>query len=339
MGGQDDVLEERNVRRGAGYVLVGLGAFLLALAVLLPTAVVPRVERVPLDEYGRSIATGRGLFLNPETFTVVPEAAVTITRIVRGDVKASKGDRGIVDVSQTVEVEGLEPPLNVTEEKVAFDATSGIGNGGTGDEPDHRDTLTFKFPFDVKKGTYQYWDITAAGASPVKFVRQTRVRGLDVYEFRGAVDQVVTGKLDVPGALVGAPGVPTVPAEETYSNSERVVLVEPRTGVIVGGSSKPRRTFRPVDTTVGTETAVFEADVTVDDASSRALVGKAEDARGKLDLVGRTLPIVFGVLGVLALLAGLALARSRRARHDVRDETVVVETVTPEYGDGGSVRY
>lgn len=327
------------MRRGAGYVLVGLGAFLLALAVLLPTAVVPRVERVPADEYGRSLATGRGAYLNPEGFTAVPDAAVTITRIVRGDVKNSTDESGLVDISQTVEVEGLEPPLNVVQEKVAYEPRSGIGNGGRGDRPKHLDVLTFKFPFDVKKGTYQYWDTTAATAAPVRFVRETRVQGLDVYEFRGTVEPTVLRVRTLPGSLVGVTDFDSVVVEETYANTERVVLVEPRTGQIVGGSSQPRRTFRPAargGQPAGAETVVFEADVTVDEASSRRLVADAKDNKGKLVLVGRTLPIVAGLLGLLSLLAGLALVGRRRARHDLRDDTVVVETVGPEQG-GGSV--
>ncbi|MCW2665440.1 MAG: hypothetical protein JWN57_402 [Frankiales bacterium] len=334
------MLEERNVRRGAGYVLVGLGAFLLALAVLLPTAVLPRVERVPADEYGRSLLTGRGTFLNPETFTIVPDAAVTVTRIARGDVARSSDDNGVMDISQTVEVEGLTPPLNVVQEKVAYDPTSGIGNGGRGDRPNHRDTLTFKFPFGVQKGTYQYFDTTAGSAHPVTFVRQTRTQGLDVYEFRGTVEPVVTRELGVPGALVGAPGADSVFVEETYSNEERVVLVEPRTGIIVSSTSHPKRTFRPTEglgEVTGTETTIFQAEVTVEDGSSKQLAADARDAKDQLDLVGRTLPVVAGLAGLLSLLAGLALlVRARRPRHDYRDDTAVVETAAPE--TGGSVR-
>ena len=55
------------MRRAVPAALIGLGAFLLALAVLLPTLVVPRLEKAPLDVYSINVATGTGEYLNPET--------------------------------------------------------------------------------------------------------------------------------------------------------------------------------------------------------------------------------------------------------------------------------
>lgn len=308
------------MRRGAFAGVVGLGVFLLALAILLPTYVVPRVEKVPLDRYSVSVAEGSGAYLDPGRLEGVEGADVTVTRVTRGDVEASSDDVAVYEQSQTTEVEGLDAPLNVVTEKIVLDRESGIGTGGRGDRPDHTDAYTIKLPFNTKKGTYQLFDATAGKAFPIEFFGETEVAGLDVYEFRsGPTEPEIVRELGVPGSLVGAPDETTVFVAETYQNLGRVVYVEPRTGSIVGGSSHPRRVLTPNDIKdVGTETVVFDAEVTTTEESSAELVDDAEDSKGTLDLLGRTLPILFGLLGLVLIVVGLLLQRGRREpRHEV----------------------
>lgn len=307
------------MRRGALAGLVGLGVFLLALAVLLPTYVVPRVEKLPLDQYTETVAEGSGDYLDPTRGEVIEDAAVTVTRITRGDVEASGDDEAVVEQSQTTTVEGLDEPLNVVTEKIVLDRESGIGTGGRGDRPSHEDAYTIKLPFNTKKGTYELFDSTAGKAYPIEFFGETEVAGLDVYEFRsGPTEPEVVRELGVPGALVGAPDQASVFVSETYQNLGRVVYVEPRTGALVGGSSHPRRVLTPdALTDVGTETVIFDAEVTTTEESLQKLAADVEDAKGSLTLLGRTLPIVFFVLGLILLGLGLVLQRRERrpSRH------------------------
>lgn len=305
------------MNRLVGPLLAGLGAFLLALAVLLPTVVVPRFERVPLDQYTVSRAEGTGSYLNTQTFDFVTDDNVTITRVTRADVEGSSDDVALYDSTQTVETEQMTEPINVIAEKVRFDRSSGIGVGGRGDRPDHEGAYAIKLPFGVEKTEYLLHEPTAAEAFPVAFERETKVRGMDVYEFRGTVPETLRGQVNVPGSFVGAPGAATVFVEEYYENAERVIFVEPRTGSIVSTSSKPRRFFRPVEIGTATgavETTIFEAEVTATDETQQELVADARDARDQLNLYGRTLPIVLGLLGALLLLGGIALSAARRRR-------------------------
>lgn len=311
------------MRRLAAPLLVGLGVFLLALAVLLPTVVLPRVEKTPLDTYNVVRVTGPGTYFNPETRAFVESAEATVTRVARGDVKQSSDDVAVFDYTQTVEVEGLEAPLNVIAERVRFDRSTGLGVGGRGDRPNHEGVQVVKFPFNTKKGEYQLHEPSAAKAFPVRFERETEVDGLKVYEFRGTVPDQIGSSLGVPGALVGAPEAATVFVEEVYSNSERVVLVEPRTGSVVSATSKPKRAWRPVaiggNQEPGSEAVLFAAELTPTEETTKKLVSDAKDRKRKLTLVGRTLPIVLGLVGLLVLVAGLLLLsrgrRERRAEH------------------------
>lgn len=305
------------MNRLIGPLLAGLGAFLVGLAVLLPTVVVPRFEKVPLDQYSVSRAEGTASYLNTQTFEFVDDDEVTITRVSRADVDDSGDENIMFDVTQSTEPAQMTEPINVVDERVRFDRSSGLGVGGRGDRPDHEGTYVLKLPFNTEKKDYEFWDSTAVETYPVSFERETEVRGLEVYEFRGSIPEVQRGQINVPGSFVGAPGAATVFVEEYYENAERVIYVEPRTGSIVSTSSQPRRFFRPValgNDTGAVETTIFEADVTATDETQQELVADARDARDQLNLFGRTLPIVLGLLGLLLLLGGIALTVARRRR-------------------------
>jgi len=298
--------------------LIGLGAFLLALAVLLPTLVVPRLEKAPLDTYSIVVATGTGDYLNPETLEFATGEEITVTRVTRGDVEASGDDVAVYEQSQTTEVEAIDAPLNVIREKIVLDRKSGIGTGGTGDRPSHEDAYTVKLPFNTKQGTYLVHDATLGSAYPVEYVGRTDLQGTEVMEFRsGPTEPEVLRQQGIPGRLLGAPDVDSIFAEEIYENLGRVIYVEPRTGAIVGGSSHPRRAFRPSLGTEGEETAIFDAELVTTEESTAELLADATDAADQLTLVGRTLPIVLGLLGLLALVAGLLIPRRRGRRERV----------------------
>jgi len=310
------------MRRALPAALIGLGAFLLALAVLLPTLVVPRLEKVPLDVYSITVATGTADYLNPETLEFASGEEITVTRVTRGDVGASGDDVAVYEQSQTTEVEAIDAPLNVIREKILLDRKSGIGTGGTGDRPSHEEAYTVKLPFNTKQGTYLVHDATLGSAYPVEYVGRTDLQGTEVMEFRsGPTEPEVLRQQGVPGALLGAPDVDSIFAEETYENLGRVIYVEPRTGAIVGGSSHPRRAFRPSLGTEGEETAIFDAELATTEESTAELLADATDAADQLTLVGRTLPIVLGLLGLLALVAGLLIPR----RHGRRERVVEYE--------------
>lgn len=312
------------MRRVVGPLLVGLGVFLLALAVLLPSVVVPRVEKAPLDAYARNDAVGTADYLNTQKLTA-REAnpfetgdQVIVRRIARGDVKAGDGDVASYDYSQAILPSRMDQPLDVITERIRLDRKTGYGVGGGDDRPDHKGALTVKFPFDVQKRTYQLWEPTASKSFPVSFVKETTVRGLDVYEFSGPIPETRRDSSSVPGALVGQPGVGSVFVDQLYENAERAVYVEPRTGIVVDASSKPRRFLRPAEfgsNTGGKETTVFSATVKYSDETVKTQVDDAEDAKGKLTLLGRTLPLVGGILGLLLIIAGIVLtAAARRDR-------------------------
>lgn len=306
------------MKRVLAPILVGLGAFLLALAVLLPTVVVPRFEKVPQDLYSVTQASGPGSYLDLTRLQMVPDDTITVIRTITGDVEASTEDVGVYTIAQNTEADAAAEPLNVITERSVQDRVTGQGTGGPGDRPSHEDAYTFKLPFNTNREEYLVHDPTAADAFPMTFQRVTEIDGLEVFEFTGTVPEQVLQSVGVPGSFVGAPGVLTVFSEEIYS-TDRTILVEPRTGSIVSTTQSPRKSLRPADigTPAGEETVTFEAELTATPETVADLVADAKDAKGQLDLYGRTLPLLLGVLGVAALLAGvLLLLRGRRDDSD-----------------------
>lgn len=308
------------MRRLLGPLLAGLGAFLLGLAVLLPTVVVPRYEKAPLDQYTVSRASGTGSYLNTQTFRPVAEDEITITRVTKGLVEESGDEVAVYEQSQTLQPEQMTEPFNVTTERIRFDRESGIGVGGRGDRPDHEGAYTVKLPFNTQKREYPVFESAVGEAFPVRYVRETSVDGLEVYEFRGSVPETKIRDANIPGSLVGSP-LGSVLVEEVFVNPERVLYVEPRTGSIVATESSPRRFYRPAD--FGSqggqaqETTIFDGQFSATEETRAELVADARDARDTLTLYGRTLPLVLGLLGALLVLGGVAfaVAERRRPRH------------------------
>jgi hypothetical protein len=91
------------MRRGVGIVLVGLGVFFVALALLLRFYVVPSLLVTPIDQFAESFAPGTGTVFNPATLVEEDNVDMVAHRTLRGDVAASSDDVGVWDESLLLE--------------------------------------------------------------------------------------------------------------------------------------------------------------------------------------------------------------------------------------------
>lgn len=296
------------MRRGFGIALLALGVAFIVLAPLLRWVVTPRLEKTPFDSIDPSVAEARGVLQYDVTAnrqTVVP--LVRATRTVVPDVKASTGDVIVLDESLcTVRVVGPTPPcvaatdprlLSVTTDRVASDRHTGQAVN----EPQFKETvdgeptahvgLSYKFPFNTEKTTYQFFDTVLRKAYPMRYQREEDIQGLTTYVF---VQQIPTTPVDlVPGLKV--PG--------TYANT-RTVWIEPRTGLIVKGQEQQRRLFS--QGALAGKPALLGT-LTFTDATVNGNVKTARDGIDKLNLIGTTTQIVLLVLGVGLVVVGLVL--------------------------------
>jgi len=314
------------MRRVWGYVLVGLGAFLLALAPLAKWYVAPRVQVAPLgctdtsaickDRVNLSPSSGTATTLfDPATLTSLTNVSLTAMERVRADVTASHGDNHLTvyDESQTVSRAGgtlvvadtMRIPFNGTTSQMVS-----CCNGNVDGKPiaDYTGINPLKFGFDVQQKTYLYFDRTINKATPMVFNDVETIDGVSVYKFVQTIAATRIGTLEVPGNLVGSVAA-SVFAPEYYANT-RTVWVEPTTGVIVKGSEQQKQTLR--DVAGNDKVTLIEATLAFTDANVKASADAASSAASQLGLIKTTIPIVGLVLGLVLLVLGLFLALGTR---------------------------
>jgi hypothetical protein len=331
------------VRRKLGTAAVFLGAFVLVLAVMSKFYMYDRLAVVPLNNVSTNTAVtaqgADGEYLNAAAGLKVTTGPLKNTKLVTGDVDASK--KASDELGRDVAVWKIydctaapsfdcgsgETALSATNDTVAFDRHTGetvawsgnqIQTNGETVKPAKFEGLYFKFPFDAKKKTYQFWDGTLNEATPAKYVGEGSVKGLKVYKYRQTIAPVSTGTIDVPGSLVGS-DESTVTADQFYS-SVTDYSVDPVTGVVIVGQTAQdnyleldgervltttKATLRYTDKTVSD---------TVDEYKSKASLLKA---------IKTTIPVGGLILGLLLIAGGLVLrgrgdraAGTRRADAD-----------------------
>ncbi len=176
-----------------------------------------------------------------------------------------------------------------------------------------RDGLQYKFPFNSEKQSYPYFDLNARATQDINFVEETEINGLKVYHYNQTIDPVdlskvvssPTNKLTLPAEAWGVPGG-TLPVTMTrwYTNV-RDLWVEPETGVVVKGQEQLHQYYaRNKDKP---EIDVLKVELPFNEQTIEYQVQQAKDGMDKISTFGRTVPIIAGVLGVIALIAGLVL--------------------------------
>jgi Porin PorA len=298
------------MRRGVAIVLVGLGVFFVALALLLRFYVVPSLLVTPIDQFAESFAPGTGTVFNPATLVEEDNVDMVAHRTLRGDVAASSDDVGVWDESLLLE-KSDGSLINASTDRVAWDRKTGEAVHCCGEAVDGVPTkhtgLSYKFPFGTEKKTYQFFDTTAKKAYPMTYKGSEQIQGLTVYRFEQPVGPVQIAESEVPGDLVGETA-PSVTVPRFYDNL-RTVWVEPVTGVIVKGQEKQHQAFR----NAAGEDAVTLVDVTLtfNEKTQKQQGDLAKDGRSKAALLGTWAPIGLGLLGVVLLVVGLVMIGRR----------------------------
>jgi hypothetical protein len=322
------------VAKKLGTVALFVGAFVLALAVLSKFYMYDRLAVVPQNNVSTNTAESAGgndaEYLNAAEGLVITNGPLKNTKLVTGDVKASKAaskelDRDVAvwniydcTAAPSFDCGSGETALSATQDTVAFDRHTGqtvkwsgneIQTEGKTTKPASFEGLYFKFPFDAQKKTYQFWDGTLNKATPAKYVGEGTVKGMKVYKYRQTIDPVVTGPIDVPGSLVGS-AEPTVTADQVYS-SVTDYSVDPVTGVVLVGQTAQDNYLeidgeRKLTTTKATLKYTDKTTTdSVDEYKSKAML---------LTAVKTWIPIGGGILGVVLLGVGAFLLLGKRSK-------------------------
>ncbi|MFD4295228.1 DUF3068 domain-containing protein [Rhodococcus sp. NPDC058505] len=348
--------ERSGPSRTLACILVGLGAFLLAAALLIPTYTVGKLKKTPLDLEVTTIAAGNGDVLDAKSLTsgraVVDTNVPLVAQRYVTVVDPSDADRITVQAGQTLrrtDKQGDTGLLTATVDRVTLDRVTSmpiqdpIGTIQTdankpAEEVEHTG-LQYKWPFDAEQKAYPYFDLNSRTTQDIDFVEETEVNGMKVYHYSqkvGPVDlsKVVsspTNKLALPADTWGVEGGAAPITMTRWYENERDVWVDPVTGVVVKGQEK---LFQYYSRTAGKpEVTVLKATLPFDEETIEYQVQQAKDGQDKLAVFGRTVPIVAAVLGVIALAAGLFLG-TRGGRGGAKPAVAGGTPVNPESGRG-----
>ncbi|MBH5334667.1 DUF3068 domain-containing protein [Streptomyces pactum] len=306
-------------------ITFGFGIFLLVLAPMLAWYVEPRAKRTPIDTDVTTVFTGPGSYFDTEAVEVRQDQRLTITRHVLGDVGDSDRDTAVWDVSTTIDTPRSLPlkdprkSLQWTTERWVTDRRTNAPVHCCGEAPrPFQGEAYLKFPFDVEKRSYRWWDSTLKGSVPLRFAGTTEIQGYRGYRFTGSVPPTEIGSRQVPGRLVGA-AQGQVHAEEWYSNGRIELVADRRTGRIIHASVSPRLALRAPGGKGGDKVVLLHGKgLEFTPATQRSQVALARDDNDRLELVGRTAPIAAAVTGGVLTAAGVWLlvrGRVRGARH------------------------
>jgi len=288
------------MRRVVGLVLMGLFAFLLVVGVYAQFFLPGVVKKTPLDVNSLTLLSGTGSYLGSDTGPVSVWQRTTNAKGSTSEVVVMQSFACVTkdpdnQPAQSPDCPPVGDPLliNASPDKFATDRVTALAVGGTallGAEGRAHQGLVNKFPFDVEKKTYPFWDGVLGRAVDAQFQGVEDVRGLSTYKFHILVENEST---DI------APETPG-----TYSD-DKTIWVDPATGAIIDQTEKQVRALPSGD-------LALDLNIAFRDETVKANVDDAKANGSKLGIIA-LLPWVAYVLAAIALVGSIILLRSSSA--------------------------
>ena len=304
------------MRRIIGLILAGLGAFLILVAVLLPTWVSGQVVKFPLNEYETAtLQASNASYFSATSLSEKTGVTMEATYTIKGD--ASKGNSSTAvwnEYSYVYDLTNHQPVQQMTR-TFAFDRRTGqlvdcCGASVNGDTSVRQTGLVgYVFPIGTQPHTYQVFDTTLKKTMPFVYSGTTTVKGIQTYEFVENVAPVQIATISVPGSFVGTSAASVSLPE--FDQLHLIYYVDPETGALLDVNEHQTTSLRN-PATGATALVLFDADLIATPASLTQIVGLDSSGRNELTLLQTTLPLVFGIVGGVRLLAGIFLSRKRR---------------------------
>jgi hypothetical protein len=287
-----------------GIGLSVLGGFLVVLALLAQFWAPGQLMKTPLDTDSLTLLDGTAELSDGTGGTdSFPVKAFSVTR---ADSERSDSDVIVFQNSSCLVKDEGEidecVSANDPEERLISASTDNFATdrrtAEAVDDPKYlppsaeaKEGLINKWPFEAEKKTYQYWDSYAAQPVDAVYDRTEDVDGLETYVYKVTVSDV---PIEVSDGVQG-----------TYS-TDREIWIDPTTGAIVNQFETQERldsdgnTFLALDYGFTDEQVADNAESSKSNASS-------------LDLVTNTVPLIGWIVGIPALLIGIALQVRRRS--------------------------
>ena len=299
-----------------GLVLAGLGAFLILGAILLPTWLVGQVVKFPLNEYETAtLAASNASYFSAASLSEKTGVSMEATYTIKGDASKGSSSTAVWNEFSYVYDETNHQAVQEMTRTFAFDRRTGqlvncCGASVNGDTSVRQTGLVgYVFPIGTQKQTYQVFDTTLKKTMPFVYSGTSSVDGIQTYEFVENVPPTQIGTQTLPGSFVHLKAASVTLGE--YDAEHLVYYVDPETGALVDVNELQSTTLR-TSATAPPALVGLNADLIATPASVTQIVGLDRNGRNELTLVDTTLPLVLGIVGGVALLAGIFLSRTRR---------------------------
>lgn len=328
------------MRRVTSTVLIGLGTFLIMIAIMTRfyaydnLAVVPAsyesttqlqatdatifdaatLKPIQTDLAITSFTYTNGATKTPDDIT----AWVNATSILRGGVDGATCD-------PTVD-KALPGCFQQSTDRTVFDNKSGVaataaqcpGCASSYDkavivdgayvakaEDIVRDGQLYKAPFNTPKADLQWWDSSIGEATTMTYEGEEKVEGLGTYKFVQTIEPTTIGTQDLPGSVFGVDAA-TVTADVVYAMT-RTLWIAPVTGSPVKRIEARNQVFSYEGQTI----PAFVGDVTYTDDQVKALVKDGKSQSFLLGGMRLLFPLVLTLLGIIAIVGGFLLRRPK----------------------------
>ncbi|TMQ96735.1 DUF3068 domain-containing protein [Actinomadura soli] len=308
------------MRRQAGLILIGLGAFFLALAPLVRFYVADRVVVAPLNRYEVTrLESKNSTYFDQARLKLRTGVTLLAKNTVRGDVRAAGNDDIAVWDSTTNLYDTAVPakPIEIQGFRIAFDRRTARLVNCCGSHVDGNGAVRMSgygllFPIaDVQKRDYPFYDMTTRQPVPMRFNAVEEVHGLTAHRFTQAVPLTKTEAIDarMPARMLGLPANAGAQKVDRYAEAYNTVWVDPRTGIPVKHRKNIRSTLRTAD---GKGTMIIaQADLITVDKDQRSLVDTADGKALQIDGVRVYVPGAAILIGLALLAVGSYLTLTR----------------------------
>jgi hypothetical protein len=328
------------MRRLMGALLTGLGGLCLAAALGLLVFVAPAVTKLPYETQAcpkppkeqppgcikPSVVTARGaqiVKIGPDGINVITanlrttvEVVPQVKRTAEQQEAGKLGDNAIIwSVFTTIADADTGTTIRNSSTELAMDRSSGEAIAWSGqwieDEgsPITYTDQVYKFPFGTEQRDYKIYDSNIRQSLTAKFQGEEEIEGLTAYHFVQEIPdtKAVMSESNVT-TLLGRFAPEADSGSVSYRNT-REVWVDPATGLYLKVRERPHQELRADN---GQVQVLLDADFQYTPETMANNVQTARDNGASLQLINVYAPLGLGVLGLVFVVVGVMLLRTRR---------------------------
>ncbi len=289
------------MRRGIwAAILAGLGAFLIVLAITVPTWVSSQDLKFPLNYYySATLVSPDTTYFNPSTLSDVTGATVDGIYTLKGDQAAGNSSTAVWDLFTYLYNTGTGQQIQIQSRTVAFNRTTAAlvnccGQNLNGKPVSVGGIAGFVFPIGTQQQTYDVFDTTFLKPIPFNYAGTATVDGISTYKFTA----------DVFPTNIGFSALSST--EPEFYGITETYWIDPQTGALLN-IVEHEDAYLVNPATGATATVLFDGTLAPTAASVARIVAIDNSGRLKLTLVHLVIPLVAGIVGVVLLVLGFMM--------------------------------